>query len=253
MKRQDILRGMAATMLTLQAEMNAKVNPEWMTAGYNWNRAAWIECAGLMDHVGWKWWKKQAPDIEQASIEAIDILHFGLSALLVQHGSVEAVLQDTQSLICALAELDGEARLPVDIDQRHILKVTEFLAVDLLCDTVFPIEAFTNLVAALGMSTDDLFRGYVGKNVLNKFRQDNGYKDGTYIKDWAGREDNVWLAEIVAQVDGPPDVFADAVYERLAATYAEVVGRRFLRELKDAMPGHEHGHAHAFVVRDELS
>lgn len=243
-------------MLTLQAEMNAKVNPEWMTAGYNWNRAAWIECAELMDHVGWKWWKKQDPDIEQASIEAIDILHFGLSALLVQYGSVEAVLHDTQSpqsISNALADLDDVALAYVEIEKPRILKATESLAADLLCDTGFPTDSFTKLAASLGMSADGLFRGYVGKNVLNKFRQDHGYKDGSYIKDWAGREDNVWLAEIVTQVEGPPDAFAGAVYQRLAAAYAEAVGRSFLREVRDAMPGHEPGHAPALVLRDELS
>lgn len=247
---------MAATMLTLQAEMNAKVNPEWMTAGYNWNRAAWIECAELMDHIGWKWWKKQEPNIEQASIEVIDILHFGLSALIVQHGSADAVLQDVQSpqsLIGALAELDGEPRLPIEIEQPRVLKVTEALAADLLCDTGFPTDSFANLVAALGMSADDLFHGYVGKSVLNKFRQDNGYKDGAYIKDWSGREDNVWLAEIVAQIDGPPEKFAGAVYQRLAAAYTEVVGRSCVREIRGAMPSLQPGHAPAFVLRDEQS
>lgn len=33
----------------------------------------WTECAELMDHIGWKWWKKQEIDIEQAQIELIDI------------------------------------------------------------------------------------------------------------------------------------------------------------------------------------
>lgn len=39
----------------------------------------------------------------------------------------------------------------------------------------------------------DVYRMYVGKNVLNLFRQHNGYKEGTYIKTWHGLEDNIYV------------------------------------------------------------
>ena len=47
-----------ATMLELQDSMNAKVNKEWREQNFEWYRAIWIECAELLDHHGWKWWKK---------------------------------------------------------------------------------------------------------------------------------------------------------------------------------------------------
>ena len=68
-------------MLTLQDRMNTKVHPQWIEQRYEWFRAIWIECGELMEHYGYKWWKKQTPDIEQVRLEAIDIWHFGLSAL----------------------------------------------------------------------------------------------------------------------------------------------------------------------------
>jgi hypothetical protein len=37
--------------------------------------------------------------------------------------------------------------------------------------------------------------------VLNFFRQDNGYKEGTYRKEWNGREDNEYLVEIINDLD----------------------------------------------------
>lgn len=37
------------TMLTLQDNLNRHINPEWVSAGYEWYRAIWIECAELMD------------------------------------------------------------------------------------------------------------------------------------------------------------------------------------------------------------
>ena len=66
----------------MQDEMNQKVNHDWRDKKREWYRAIWIECAELMDHHGWKWWKKQANDIEQVQLEIIDIWHFGLSMLL---------------------------------------------------------------------------------------------------------------------------------------------------------------------------
>ena len=72
------------TMLDLQDKMNTKVHPKWREQGYEWYRAAWIECAELMDHAGYKWWKHAEPDIEQIQLEVVDIWHFGMSALLVE-------------------------------------------------------------------------------------------------------------------------------------------------------------------------
>ena len=69
------------TMLDLQNRMNTKVHEQWVDQGYEWYRAIWIECGELMEHYGYKWWKKQTPDIEQVRLEIIDIWHFGLSAL----------------------------------------------------------------------------------------------------------------------------------------------------------------------------
>ena len=69
-------------MLNLQDSINSVINPNWRDAKNPWYRAIWTECAELMDHIGWKWWKKQEIDIEQAQIELIDIWHFGLSDIL---------------------------------------------------------------------------------------------------------------------------------------------------------------------------
>ena len=46
-------------MLELQDSINSLINKEWRQAHNPWYRAIWTECAELMDHIGWKWWKKQ--------------------------------------------------------------------------------------------------------------------------------------------------------------------------------------------------
>ena len=77
------------TMLDLQDRMNTKVHPEWREQGFEWYRAAWIDCAELMDHAGYKWWKHADPDMEQIQLEVVDIWHFGLSAMICRCDSVD--------------------------------------------------------------------------------------------------------------------------------------------------------------------
>lgn len=74
-----------------------------------------------------------------------------------------------------------------------------------------------------GLDFDSLYSAYVGKNVLNFFRQDNGYKDGSYVKNWAGKEDNEHLVELVAPLDQNAVDFSDQVYRALASRYQELV------------------------------
>ena len=198
------------TMLHLQDKMNCKVHPNWVEQNYEWYRAIWVECAELMDHVGYKWWKHQETDIEQVRLEVIDIWHFGLSAMF-----------DSTKDFEMMAGLINEAvatHVPMDLDIR---RATEALAQHSLETGGFSVTLFWNLLSAVGLDFDQLYRSYVGKNVLNFFRQDHGYKDGSYRKQWAGREDNEHLVELVASLDAGSEQFADDLYRALADRYAE--------------------------------
>ncbi len=48
-----------ATMLAMQDKMNQKVHADWIAQQFEWYRAIWIECGELVEHYGYKWWKKQ--------------------------------------------------------------------------------------------------------------------------------------------------------------------------------------------------
>jgi hypothetical protein len=58
---------------------------------------------------------------------------------------------------------------------------------------------------------------YFGKNVLNQFRQDNGYKEGTYIKIWNKEEDNVHMLNIVALLGESAEF--ENIYKELELIY----------------------------------
>ena len=195
-------------MLDLQDGMNTKVNADWKTQGYEWYRAIWVECAELLDHYGWKWWKKQSPDTEQVALELIDIWHFGLSILLQSGTKPELIVAQIQN---ALVIKTDESDFRLDLEK--------FVAAT-LNDRQFHIGLFGRLMAGIGMSFEQLYRGYVGKNVLNFFRQDHGYKDGSYRKHWHdGREDNEHLVEAVLSLDATKVEFKDELYAALKVRY----------------------------------
>ncbi len=197
-------------MLALQDSMNKKVHPQWAEQQFEWYRAIWIECAELMDHHGWKWWKKQAPDYEQVKLEIIDIWHFGMSMMLQSGESVESI---NQQIAAAL-------RNP--LPAGHLLAVIEEFVANIMLHKAFDLPGFNRLMSSASLSFDELYQSYVGKNVLNFFRQDHGYKEGTYRKNWAGKEDNEHLVEIVATLDCNHIDFKDHLYQALATRYREL-------------------------------
>jgi dimeric dUTPase (all-alpha-NTP-PPase superfamily) len=202
------MRQALETMLSMQHQMNTRVHPDWINQGFEWYRAIWIECGELMDHFGYKWWKKQDPDMSQVRLEVIDIWHFGLSALF---------RSDTS--IAQLAEhLIGE----LEVNSSEVLGVreaTEALAMSSLKSKSFSVVQFAALMRACNLSFDELYRHYVGKNVLNFFRQDHGYKDGSYQKIWEGREDNEHLADLMEVLDSQSENFPSDVYAALKTKY----------------------------------
>lgn len=202
------MRTAIETMLTMQNQMNTKVHEDWVNQGFEWYRAVWIECGELMDHIGYKWWKHQVPDMPQVLLEIVDIWHFGLSALFTPDTDIPA--------LAGKIEVELYHAEPETSDLKL---ATEALAQDSLATRSFSVSKFLQLMLAAGMSFDELYRHYVGKNVLNFFRQDHGYKDGSYIKVWGGREDNEHLSEIIEELVIADADFPKHVYDALTARY----------------------------------
>ncbi|MFV0278711.1 MAG: dUTP diphosphatase [Parahaliea sp.] len=200
-------------MLAMQHRMNTRVHEHWIEQHFAWFRAIWIECGELVEHQGYKWWKKQLPDADQVRLEVIDIWHFGMSALFREGQS--------QAELAAAIAAEVEDFRPTGLD---VVEATEALARHALETRGFSPRHFWELMHAAGLDFDSLYTAYVGKNVLNFFRQDHGYKDGTYIKNWQGREDNEHLVELMASLDqGAPDL-AEQIYRGLDARYRELAG-----------------------------
>lgn len=207
------------SMLELQDGMNSKVNPDWVSANNNWHRAIQVEGVEAIEHHGWKWWKKQDCDLEQLRMELVDIWHFILSAALQhKHGNVALAKMDM------MAELNLHQKSVQFDNQYYVLAQINLLEkLDLLVGLAASkrtnLALFESLLLDCRMDWMELFKQYVGKNVLNVFRQDHGYKAGSYIKIWDGREDNEHLVEVLELVDLGSGNARDELYQSLKARY----------------------------------
>lgn len=220
-------RAQLAVMLQMQDSLNQLVFHDWRERRLAWHRAMYVEAAEFLGHLDtWKWWKKGTPDYPQANIELVDIWHFGLSWFIERFGQPTdsealetAVTRRVREAAAKVAAL-SKSRDDISNEDRHE-QVDHLVAKAGI--RLFDTESFVRLVAYCGMDFDDLFHGYIAKNTLNRFRQLNGDKQGTYPRLWAGKEDNVHLDEIIQELSHlPPAELPDAVTSALAKRYAEL-------------------------------
>lgn len=208
--QQEQAIAMLNTMAQMQEEHNQQVHPQWQDQGYEYYRAIWVECAEMLDHFGWKWWKKQDAEIDQVKLELVDIWHFALSELLRA-----GTLTDEMGVHLAALEVNPAP------DPGAFRLAIEALAASSLHSRSFELAPFADAMRELPLPYEELFNMYIGKNVLNRFRQDNGYKAGTYVKLWRGREDNEHLVELLAQLADDPVGLPERLYDALGARYRE--------------------------------
>lgn len=218
-------------MFQLQAELNESTNgPDW-TSGItknkkiiNWRRCITMECAEMIDSFSWKHWKNidQEPDWDNLQIEVVDVWHFIISLAIENYSKTLRGNIDTLAL--NISQLKGFEQVTqtssLFASQDVIIgKVEELMKItldkgELELEALF--ENFFDLVVMSGLDLETLYRLYVGKNILNQFRQDNGYKDGSYIKVWDGLEDNVVMKRIWEENS---DIKPDMLYRELTKTY----------------------------------
>jgi len=217
-------------MLLLQQQLNDATNGEGWEKGttkngklIDWKRATYLECAELIESYPWKHWKNidAEPDYANIKIEAVDIWHFimsqGLEDYKIQNlGSTEALAANIYAL--PNFQTFSAEITPTTKDYYAQIEVVENLMRTLFCgeSTEILMEAFIDVAVQSGLNLDALYTLYVGKNILNKFRQDHGYKEGSYIKIWNGEEDNVIMQRLLEEND---NVTPEGLYKALEKAY----------------------------------
>ncbi|MNZ89999.1 dUTPase [compost metagenome] len=171
-------------------------------------------------HLGWKWWKEgylkgiTEDNIQQIKLEVIDILHFVMSTTL------EYAINVTHATRWLNSSMYAEG----------IGSFLHSLYSDATIGGAYWLEAWADLARCVGLTEQEVMETYTQKYVLNKFRQDHGYKDGSYQKSWADaagaitrvpREDNWWLEFIVhsLKIEGQDISDEQALYEGLERVY----------------------------------
>jgi dimeric dUTPase (all-alpha-NTP-PPase superfamily) len=217
-------------MLLLQQQLNDATNGEGWEKGItkngkviDWKRCTYLECAELIESYPWKHWKNidAAPDYENIKIEAVDMWHFIMSQGLEDYKIKQ--LGTIEELSAAIGKLPNfqaftTATSATKKSYYEQIEVAEALLKTLFCEdsTEKLMEAFIDVAIESGLNLDSLYKLYVGKNILNQFRQDHGYKEGTYIKIWNGQEDNVTMQSILERSD---DITPEALYAALEEAY----------------------------------
>jgi dimeric dUTPase (all-alpha-NTP-PPase superfamily) len=216
---KDLTLEQLKTMLDMQNATNLIIDKDYRKKDYTYSFAGAIEAVEAMEHHGWKWWKKQQRDLPQLQMELVDIWHFILSEYLIE-------------CTCPSYFLNRSIGNPGDkiIFNSTIYEFCNMSTLDKL--KVFAAKAFVDchsvplffsILKDCYMTPQDLFKMYVGKNVLNKFRQDHGYKTGDYIKIWNGQEDNEHLFKFISVLDPQSKDFSKFLYEMLSKYYKNMI------------------------------
>ena len=197
----------------MQQALNDETNGVGWEDGYtkngkliNWKRCIYMECAELIDSFAWKHWKNisATPDVNNIVIEIVDIWHFVMSYILEQYygnKEIDHIVSDVTA-VSGFAEFSSYA---YDVREYSIYEIINDIEIIIHQTSGFDIDIhdlltnYFRVALKCGVSLDILFEKYIGKNVLNKFRQNNGYKEGSYRKIWGDLEDNEVLIEVLSK------------------------------------------------------
>lgn len=197
-------------MLKLQDSFNERTIPNWKEQNLDWVNAIMLEAAEQNDSLAWKWWKKGENDMDNFLVEVIDNWHF-LMALALNNAETEPLASEIKELW----ELENSDE---SLDLQNKTQLFTYFVLDAKFNDPQSLKTaflvFFDIVRDLDLDLEGLYKHYITKNVLNQFRQDNGYKTGEYKKIWGEEEDNVVAFRLVDETD----TFA-SLYAKLDAHY----------------------------------
>ena len=217
-------------MLELQQELNDATNGlNWEDGTtkngkkIDWRRCIYLEAAELVESYPWKHWKNidASPDYANIKIEIVDIWHFVMSEALRLYkienlGSISDIAITVTKMQGFNEFLNAEQGKQLDVYEE--ISLVEDMIKILFCESDINslLISFLTMASKLNLKLPELYELYIGKNILNKFRQNHGYKEGSYIKEWNGKEDNVIMQAILASKS---DITPEALYVALELKY----------------------------------
>ena len=228
------------TMISQQKEINVKVDPDWASKGYDWKTAILVELAEGIDSTPWKWWKKGSIDWVNLEIELVDKMFF-INAKLIEMNMEENIKIFFMNQM--LHEKNNSVKVERTLDvatKARVLMRDDFLRILALDYYLVLIPTWFKIWNTIGNDAERLFKLYKLKFVLNQFRQDHGYKDGSYIKMWNGVEDNkaaIALSETIAYDENYIENLTKALEEEYATLSVDEQATSELKTFEQFLAG----------------
>lgn len=224
-KKDKELKKMFKDMFGLQMKLNNDLNGEDWIKGktnlgkkINWPRCVYMEAAEMIGILPWQHWTNvnTEADYEKAKMKIVDIWHFFMSKMIQDHG-IEAAqakaFTDYDRFMTKIIKDQSYRRL-------SLIEATEELMMNALIGVLNTVNFFKIIYKIETFSIEEVYTLYLGKNCLNQFRQENGYKIGTYKKNWGDKEDNDILIEILNANEG---ISYKELYAKLSQQYSEII------------------------------
>ena len=189
--------------LQLQDEINKRINKKWTKerTEEDFFRAIWLETAELMEELPWKWWKKTETDYDNLQIEVVDIFHFLLSLILLKHYKLDHEDFFTGYTDIAISLFYYGLEYSRKLNTNELITQVETIAKQsLMRNDTGLILTFSGIVNTVFDDFNQMYMLYIGKNILNRIRQEKGYNTGTYKKVINGLEDNKYLTQIIRHI-----------------------------------------------------
>ncbi len=210
-------------MFDLQRQLNDHTNGVMWVDGItkenrkiSWYRCIYMEAAEAIDSFNWKHWKSinTVPDWANIKVELVDIWHFIMS---------ESIRMKDERYANKYLKLKPQGGFNSEVlinTLEKMLKLSVNSNIDSKINNIRDItDLFFTAISQIDMDIEELYKLYVVKNQLNIFRQQHGYKDGSYIKFWNTVEDNVVAFNIM---DENPSISPNGLYQKLESEYSQI-------------------------------
>lgn len=227
-------------MISMQHDLNIATNGlnyavttahEMTGKKINWNRTAWTGAARFIETLGWKHWEHSKDDLDRAKVVLSDIWHSLMSGQLTRHAFLSGEVDDqTIESVASDAYLAFASRWENSkMDENHLDKTDRFVA-SLLSNDENCFEAqrlFWEICDVIGLGLKELSQIVTTKNLLYRFRNENGYGTGDYKKVWwwmspTGQSIEVGdeiVAQDIAKTIRGHEQFEERLYETLTTVY----------------------------------
>ena len=208
-------------MLQLQDGFNEKTVPNWREKNLDWVNAIMLEASEQNESLhSWKWWKNtnEKDDLANFEVEVIDNWHFLMSLGMTVYS--KSYLNDEYKLLWEETLYGNEINSLQEETQLFCYYTLGSKFSKFRSNYFKAVKSLFNIMITLEIdSFEELYKKYLIKNCLNGFRQDNGYKDGTYIKIWTGADGKKYEDNVIAWELTLPNDTIESLYFKLDLFY----------------------------------